>query len=711
MRALVACALTLFTAFATSSAARATTVDTSSVPPIAARDKIDPWLANRFQDGTPHDVFVLIGASADLTGAYAIGSRAERGRFVYDALREEAQAQAPLVEMLREKGYDVTRFWIINAVLVKGADAPLIDELSRRPDVGRLVGNPVVDGLAGSTLPSIAPTPAPAPAAARADTLATGEASVSAERAPATRAARRRAARLARTQTKKGKDSVAPGATASSTPSSHSANAMSAADVEIQEQGGSGEASLPRRVSPQAIECGIATVHADGVWTQTGLRGDGIVVATMDTGVEWTHPALQSKYRGWDGATADHSYSWHDAIAPTAAPLDDHNHGTHCTGTMTGDDGAGNQIGVAPGAKWVGCRNMDHGNGTPATYLDCIQWGLAPYPLGGDPFVDGRPDLAPDITNNSWSCPPSEGCDAFSLEQAFENVRAAGQLTVGAAQNAGPQCSTIFSPLGIYDAVFTVGAVDCAGVLAGFSSRGPITADGSERRKPNVAAPGVSVRSSIRNNLYAPMSGTSMATPHAAGVAALLWAAKPNLRHLVGITRCYLEKSATGATLPNGVPSTCGQTTPATRPNNFWGWGQIDALAAVNFGPDTDTDGIADGCDCAPADVGSFDPPPEIAGDRFTDTNTYQWTSLAAVAGNGTTYDVVRGLISQVRATAGFADAICVANDQPNDSYADIDLPPLDDAFYYLARGQNACGTGSWGRGLADAPRTVTSCP
>jgi subtilisin family serine protease len=466
---------------------------------------------------------------------------------------------------------------------------------------------------------------------------------------------------------------------------------------------------VPR--STNAIECGIGAVNADDVWIQTGLRGEGIVVGTMDTGVEWTHPALQGHYRGWDGATADHSYSWHDAIQPTAAPLDDNNHGTHVTGTMVGDDGGANQIGVAPGAKWVGCRNMDHGNGTPATYLDCIQWGLAPYPLGGDPFKDGRPDLAPDITNNSWSCPPSEGCDPFSLQQAFENVRAAGQMTVGAAQNAGPNCSTVTSPLGLYDAVFTAGAVDCAGALAGFSSRGPITVDGSNRMKPNVAAPGVNVRSSVRGGQYASLNGTSMATPHTAGVMALLWSVKPNLRHLIGISRCYLEQSATTATLPTGVPQTCGGTTAATHPNNFWGWGKIDALGAVNLGPDGDTDGIADACDCAPADTGAFDAPPEISGARFTDPSTMEWQSLAAISGTGTTYDVVRGLVSQLRASAGFADAVCLSNDQTSASYTDIDLPNPDDAFYYLVRGQNGCGTGAWGRGLLGAQRVITICP
>ncbi|HEV7798345.1 MAG TPA: S8 family serine peptidase, partial [Pyrinomonadaceae bacterium] len=127
--------------------------------------------------------------------------------------------------------------------------------------------------------------------------------------------------------------------------------------------------------APNAVELGVTSVNAPAVWAQ-GFTGQGMVVGGLDTGIRWTHNALKPKYRGWNGSVADHNYNWHDAIhsgggicgANTVAPCDDNFHGSHTVGTMVGDDGAGNQIGVAPGAKWIGCRNMDQGNGTPATY-------------------------------------------------------------------------------------------------------------------------------------------------------------------------------------------------------------------------------------------------------------------------------------------------------------------------------------------------------
>jgi serine protease AprX len=124
------------------------------------------------------------------------------------------------------------------------------------------------------------------------------------------------------------------------------------------------------------------------------LSGQGVVVGGQDTGYQWDHPAIKSQYRGWDGVEADHAYSWHDAIHEdlgsldlnhcgfdSPVPCDDHGHGTHTMGTIVGGaDNVGTQIGVAPGARWIGCRNMENGWGTPATYSECYEWFMAPYP-------------------------------------------------------------------------------------------------------------------------------------------------------------------------------------------------------------------------------------------------------------------------------------------------------------------------------------------
>ena len=126
--------------------------------------------------------------------------------------------------------------------------------------------------------------------------------------------------------------------------------------------------------APDTIEWSVAQVHAPEVWA-LGYKGAGVVVAGADTGYQWDHPALKLKYRGWNGA-ANHNYNWHDAIHDAGSgnpcgsdspfPCDDFGHGTHTMGTMVGDDGGANKIGVAPSAKWIGCRNMDDGAGTPA---------------------------------------------------------------------------------------------------------------------------------------------------------------------------------------------------------------------------------------------------------------------------------------------------------------------------------------------------------
>jgi serine protease AprX len=333
--------------------------------------------------------------------------------------------------------------------------------------------------------------------------------------------------------------------------------------------------------APATIEPGIVYTHAPDVWA-LGFHGENIVVASADTGVRWTHNALKPHYRGWDGVTADHDYNWHDSIHDSVGnpcgndspfPCDDYFHGSHTTGTAIGDDGAGNQIGMAPGAKWIGCRNMDQGNGTPARYIECMEWFLAPYPISGG---QGDPTKAPDITINSWSCPPSEGCSANTLQAAVEAQAAAGIMMVAAAQNYGSGCSTVEDPPGIYDASYTVGALNTGtDTIASFSSRGPVTIDGSGRIKPDITAPGTNTRSATNtsDSAYTIASGTSMATPHIAGAMALLWSAIPSLQNQIDASSAALNSSAVF------ISSTqCGAAGP---PNNVFGWGRVDALAAV----------------------------------------------------------------------------------------------------------------------------------
>jgi len=334
---------------------------------------------------------------------------------------------------------------------------------------------------------------------------------------------------------------------------------------------------------PEAIEWNITQVNAPAVWA-LGFTGQGAVVGGQDTGYQWNHPALEGKYRGWNGATADHNFNWHDAIhsgggacgANSPLPCDDTNHGTHTMGTMVGDDGGANQIGMAPGARWIGCRNMDQGNGTPTTYAECYQWFLAPTDLNN---LNPDPALAPDVINNSWSCPPAEGCtDPNVLLTVVNNVRAAGIVTAHSAGNSGSSCSTINAPAAIYDASFTVGATTSTDAPSSFSSRGPVTVDGSNRMKPDIAAPGSGVRSSIPGALYTSFSGTSMASPHVAGLVALLVSADPVLAGNVDRIEELVRRSAFH---PATSTQVCGGVAANVFPNNTFGAGRIDALAMI----------------------------------------------------------------------------------------------------------------------------------
>lgn len=355
------------------------------------------------------------------------------------------------------------------------------------------------------------------------------------------------------------------------------------------------------------VEWNISQVNADQVW-DLGFTGQGIVVAGQDTGYDWQHSALRRTYRGGAGSgEINHNYNWHDAWGDSPAPFDDDQHGTHTMGTILGDDGQGNQIGMAPGARWIGCRNMRRGIGNPASYTDCMEFFLAPYPLNGNAFTDGDILQAPHVVNNSWGCPDKEGCDDSVLEPATTALRAAGIMMVVSAGNEGPACGTVAEPPARYDNVFSVGATDELGFITGFSSRGPVT--GGEQNpapllKPDVTAPGDNIRSSLPGGGYGTAGGTSMAGPHVAGLVVLIWSANPALIGQIEATEEIIRQSARPVTVDAACPletqksgsstspqqiddggeaSACACGGVIGSPNNVYGWGQIDALRAVQL--------------------------------------------------------------------------------------------------------------------------------
>jgi subtilisin family serine protease len=341
----------------------------------------------------------------------------------------------------------------------------------------------------------------------------------------------------------------------------------------------------------EGVQENLAAVHADAAW-ELGVEGEGVVVGGQDSGYDWDHPALKSRYRGWDGERADHDYNWHDAWDDTPVPFDDDSHGTHTMGTVLGDDGAGNRTGVAPKAEWIGCRNMRRGFGNPGSYAECMEFLLAPYPWGGDPFVDGDVSLAADVINNSWGCPRIEGCFPETLRPGVEALRAAGIMMVVSAGNEGPACNTATTPPANYDASFSVGATTNAGDVVGFSSRGPV----DSLVKPDIAAPGELVRSSVPGGGYAYAGGTSMAGPHVAGIVALVWSVDADLIGDIAATEALLcttavskpvDRACSRESAPQGPlaslmpPPACACGAVTGVPNNVYGCGVVDGGAAV----------------------------------------------------------------------------------------------------------------------------------
>ena len=300
-----------------------------------------------------------------------------------------------------------------------------------------------------------------------------------------------------------------------------------------------------------APEPNLSVIGAPPLW-DLGWRGQGVVVANMDSGVDVSHPDLAARWRGG-------SNSWYDPYGQhSTTPTDLSGHGTWTMGVMVGGDASGTSLGVAPGAQWIAVKIFNDAGGSTATAIHMgFQWLLDP---------DGNPATAdaPDVVNNSWAF-GNPGCNlAFQLD--LQSLRAIGILPVFAAGNYGPGGSTSVSPAN-YPEAFAVGATDNSDLIYAYSSRGPSACGEAQTVYPELVAPGVNINTTDLYGLYNATTGTSLAAPHVAGGLALLLSAYPDLtadQQTAALINAAVDLGTTG-------------------PDNNFGYGRLNVLAAYNW--------------------------------------------------------------------------------------------------------------------------------
>jgi len=317
----------------------------------------------------------------------------------------------------------------------------------------------------------------------------------------------------------------------------------------------------------KAIAWGVSQINAPDVWAM-GYEGEGAIVGVIDTGVDYNHSDLGNNM--WHDTPAGEHYGY-DFYDGDSDPMDDYGHGTHCAGSVAGDGTAGTETGVAPSATIMALRINYYSGGYP-TWIEAMEWAT-------DRDV-------PILTMSLGTSPVGNA----TLREAEEDLLAAGVYHSVAAGNDGPGSGTIlasgdcpppwFHPDQAYQggtsAVVTVGATDSGDNIASFSSRGPVEwwgsvapwydySDSSPLIDPDISGPGVDVLSTSLGGGYETMSGTSMATPHLAGVVALMLSANPNLT--VAQTDSIIEVTSLDL-------GTSGK-------DNTYGAGRVDAYAAV----------------------------------------------------------------------------------------------------------------------------------
>jgi len=313
------------------------------------------------------------------------------------------------------------------------------------------------------------------------------------------------------------------------------------------------------RAEPADTAWHLRVIGADRAWREHGSTGEGVTVATIDTGADWRHPLLRHAYRGRDGR---HDYDWADfsRSVPAPAPEDGNGHGTQVMGLLAGS-GAGGALGVAPGVEWIAVRAFDdRGRSSDLRLLRAAQWILAPTDSQG---ARPRPDLAPHVVNGSWVL--ENGADPLYVD-VVAAWRAAGIVPVFAAGNAETLAAV---PAGIlapasYGGVLSVGATDERGAPWAQSVQGPGFYGGV---KPDLVAPGVRVLTAGPEGATAYGTGTSMAAPQAAGAVALALSVNPALTvdDALNVVRASARDLA-----PPG-------------PDAATGWGALDVRAAVGM--------------------------------------------------------------------------------------------------------------------------------
>ncbi len=303
--------------------------------------------------------------------------------------------------------------------------------------------------------------------------------------------------------------------------------------------------------SPLSAEPNLTLSNVPAMWG-LNFRGQGVVVASMDTGVDINHPDLAARWRGGTNSWFD-PYGEHPTV-----PADVKGHGTWTMGVIVGGDAGGSAVGVAPDAKWIAVKIFnDFGLASVEAIHKSFQWLLDP---------DGNPNTpdAPHVVNNSWAFQIA-GCDLeFQLD--LQALRAAGILSVFAAGNTGPGGSTSTSPAN-YPEAFAVGAMDNSGLIYSGSARGPSACGEAPTIFPELVAPGVNVRTTDLFGGYVQATGTSLAAPHVAGALALLLSAYPDL------TATEQEDA-----LINGA-----RDLGPIGPDNAYGYGRLDVLESYRW--------------------------------------------------------------------------------------------------------------------------------